>query len=146
MLFCVCIQHDPSRPVNLLQERRLIPSDGIELPQQNLPADLKQRNCDPRSVCVQARECPTMYMYRHCVVFSVFQHLPLHGQRYAQHCKPAEQESSATRRANSSLQRPVGMFHELILILLCSVHVELGLPCFDRIRKWKRYLLRDLLC
>lgn len=38
------------RPINLMQERRLIPNDGVEMMKPNLPHDYKKVNVNPEYV------------------------------------------------------------------------------------------------
>lgn len=38
-------QPDNMRPVNLLQERQLIPPEGVSAPKINLPNEFKKVNC-----------------------------------------------------------------------------------------------------
>jgi len=44
------LQPDYSRPVNLMQERHILPAEGVETVLPNLPNEFKKANCSPECV------------------------------------------------------------------------------------------------
>ncbi|PFX31272.1 protein transport protein Sec24A-like [Stylophora pistillata] len=51
-------QSSACQPINLLEQRHVLPQTPIEQPSPNLPGDLRKRNCDPSVLCCTINAVP----------------------------------------------------------------------------------------